>query len=91
MNSKTGRLIALSKPGGGTRGLVVGDFLPGLVARTIAQQIATVRLQLRSRLPPPPVYALSTRAGAEALVQTWQARTQADPSVTLLSVDAAAA
>ena len=30
------RLVALSKPGGGTRGLVLGDFLRRLVSRTIA-------------------------------------------------------
>ena len=33
----------------------------------------------------------STRAGAEALVHTLQARSQADPTLTVLSVDAAAA
>ena len=31
-----GRLVALSKRGGATRGLVIGDFLLRLVARTIA-------------------------------------------------------
>ena len=82
-----GRLVALSKPGGGTRGLVVGDFLRRLVARTIAQQFAADFEAACN----PHQYALSTRAGAEALVHTLQARTQADPSLTLLSVDAAAA
>ena len=32
-----GRLVALRKPAGGVRGLVVGDFLRRLVARTLAQ------------------------------------------------------
>ena len=82
-----GRLVALSKPGGGTRGLVVGDFLRRLVARTIAQQFASDFEAACN----PHQYALSTRAGAEALVHTLRARTQADPSLTLLSVDAAAA
>ena len=82
-----GRLVALSKTGGGTRGLVVGDFRRRLVARTIAQQFAADFEAACN----PHQYALSTRAGAEALVHTLQARTQADPSLTLLSVDAAAA
>ena len=84
-----GRLVALSKPGEGRRGLVVGDFLRRLVARTrtIAQQFAADFEAACN----PHQYALSTRAGAEALVHTLQARTQADPSLTLLSVDAAAA
>ena len=37
---RLGRLTALRKPDGGVRGIVVGDVLRRLVARTIAQQIA---------------------------------------------------
>ena len=82
-----GRLVAITKPGGGTRGLVVGDALRRLVARTLAQQFA----EHFETACNPHQYALSTRAGAEALVHTLQARTQADPSLTVLSVNAAAA
>ena len=82
-----GRLVAISKPSGGTRGLVVGDALRRLVARTIAQQFAAQFEDLCN----PHQHALSTRAGAEALVHTLQARSQADPTLTVLSVDAAAA
>ena len=35
-----GRMVALRKPTGGTRGLVVGDFLRRFTARTLAQQFA---------------------------------------------------
>ena len=82
-----GRLVAFSQPGGGTRGLVVGDFVRRLVARTMAQKFAS-NFEAACN---PHQYALSTRAGAEALVHTLQARTQADPSSTLLAADAAAA
>ena len=82
-----GRLVAIRKPSGGTRGLVVGDFLRRLVARTLAQQFAS-HFQAACN---PHQYALSSRAGAEALVHTLQARTQADAHLTVVSVDATAA
>eukprot|EP00439_Symbiodinium_sp_Y106_P009960 s16766_g1.t1 len=82
-----GRLVAIRKPSGGTRGLVVGDFLRRLVARALAQQFAS-HFQAACN---PHQYALSSRAGAEALVHTLQARTQADSQLTVVSVDATAA
>ena len=36
---RLGRLTALQKPSGGVRGIVAGDVLRRLVARTMAQQI----------------------------------------------------
>ena len=81
-----GRLVALRKPSGGARGLVVGDLLRRLVARTLAQQFSQ---QLNAACHPH-LYALSTRTGAEALVHTLQAKTQADPHLTVLSVDISA-
>ena len=36
---RLGRITALAKPDGGVRGIVVGDVLRRLVAKTIAQQI----------------------------------------------------
>ena len=57
------------------------------MARTLAQQFSQ---QLDSACRPHQ-YALSTRTGAEALVHTLQAKTQADPHLTVLSVDISAA
>ena len=37
---RLGRVTALSKPDGGVRGIVVGDFLRRLVARTLVQQFS---------------------------------------------------
>ena len=60
---RLGRIIALQKPSGGIRGIVVGDTFRRLVARTIAQQInpavekATASYQ----------YVLTTRAGVESV------------------------
>ena len=82
-----GRLVAVRKPNGGIRGLVVGDFLRRVVARTLAQQFAT-HFQ-RACLPHQ--HAFTTRAGSEALVHALQARAQLDPRLTLVSVDVTAA
>ena len=82
-----GRLVAIRKPAGGTRGLVVGDLLRRLVARTLAQQLSD---DFEAACHPHQ-YALSTRAGGEALAHTLQARTQADPRLAVLSIDVSAA
>ena len=66
-----GRLVAVQKPSGGVRGLVVGDFLRWLASRTLAQQFAD-HFDAACR---PYQYALSTRSGAEALAHTsWTQR-----------------
>ena len=54
-----GRMTALSKPNGGVRGIVAGDILGRLTARTMAQQLSKVVEAATS----PIQYALSTRAG----------------------------
>ena len=36
---RIGRMTALQKPTGGVRGIVVGDFVRRLVARTLARQL----------------------------------------------------
>ena len=82
-----GRVVALSKPNGGTRGLVIGDFLRRLVARTLAQQYAAPLAEACH----PHQYALGSRVGAEALIHEVQARCAADPRLTVVSLDAAAA
>ena len=79
---RMGRMTALQKASGGVRGIVAGDMVRRLVAKTIAQQtrapveVATAPFQ----------YALSTRAGRECVAHALQALTDADPRATILSV-----
>ena len=79
---RTGQLTALQKESGGVRGIVTGDVVRRLVARTIAQQmerpfVATAAFQ----------YALSTRAGSECIAHVLQTLTETDPNATVLSID----
>lgn len=80
---RLGRLVALSKPNGGVRGLVMGDVFRRLVSRTLAQQFST-QFQHATM---PHQFALATRAGSEALARTIRAATEMDPMLTVLSVD----
>ena len=76
-------MTALSKPDGGVRGIVVGDILRRLVARTMAKQfskkaeVATAPFQ----------YALSTKAGCECVAHILQALSDRDPGATIMSID----
>ena len=82
-----GRVVAFTKPSGGTRGLVVGDFIRRIVARTLAQQFAGAVEEAC-----PHQYALGNRAGLDALlVHAVQARCAHDPNFTVVSLDASAA
>ena len=78
-----GRLVALQKPNGRVRGLVIGDLLRRLVARSLAQQFSQHIHQACS----PHQYALSTRAGTEAVVHAITSATELDPNNTIVSVD----
>ena len=78
-----GRMVALQKPQGGIRGLVVGDLFRRLVSRSLAQLFAS-QLQKACR---PWQYALTTRAGTEAVVKALVASTELDPDQTIVSVD----
>jgi hypothetical protein len=80
---RLGRLVALKKPNGKVRGIVSGDVFRRLVARTLAQQLAT---DFESACAPFQ-YALSTRAGAECVAHALRAATELDPSATVLSID----
>ena len=80
---RLGRLTALRKPDGGVRGIIVGDVLRRLVARTIAQQIAD---QVEAATAPFQ-YALKTRAGSECVAHILQHLTDLDPRATIVSVD----
>ena len=77
------RMVALQKPNGRVRGLVMGDVLRLLVSRTLAQQMAQHFQDARS----PFQYALSTRAGTECLARFLRAATEADHEATVLSID----
>ena len=76
-------MTALSKPDGGVRGIVVGDILRRMVARTLAKQIskkveeATVPFQC----------ALSFKAGSECVAHILQSLTDLSPEVTIISID----
>ena len=61
----------------------MGDAFRRLVARTLAQQLHE---EFQSACAPFQ-YALSTKAGAEALVRAIRASTESDPRTTVLSVD----
>ena len=64
---RMGRTTALRKADGGVRGIVVGDILRRLVARTMAKQTAAsveaATGWLRERRPHPPEFDRSRRAG----------------------------
>ena len=80
---RVGLLVALLKPNGRARALIVGDVLRRLVGRVLAQHCA------------PPVQAacmpcqccLSTRVGTEAVSRLLCAATDMSPRATVLSVD----
>ena len=80
---RIGRMTALQKPQGGIRGIVVGDFIRRVVARTLAQQLGPAVEQHTS----PFQFALSTRSGCECVPHIAQAMTDLDPTTTLLSAD----
>ena len=69
---RSGRLIALWKPGGGVRRIVAGDILRRLVGRPLAQQLGKAVDAATS----PFQYALSTRAGSECVAHVLQAMTE---------------
>ena len=78
-----GRITALQKPNGRVRGIVVGDLFRRLVARCLAQRYSEpIATACR-----PHQFALSTRAGAEAVVHNIAAATEANPALTVLSID----
>ena len=76
-------MTALQKPSGGVRGIVVGDFVRPLVARTLAQQLAPA-VELATS---PFQFALTTKWGCECVAHIAQTLTDLDGNTTLLSVD----
>ena len=71
---RLGRLTALQKPSGGVRGIVAGDIIRRLVARSMpssAVEHATAPFQ----------YALTTKSGAEYIAHALQTLTDLDDRV----------
>ena len=80
---RVGRMTALRKPDGGVRGIVAGDVIRRLVARTIVQQLEkTVEVATA-----PYQYALSTRSGCECIAHSLQSMCEMDHTCTVLSID----
>ena len=78
-----GRLTALSKPDGGVRGIVAGDVIRRLVARTMSQQLA----KAAEAATAPHQYVLSTRAGCECVAHALQGLVELDPDTKIVSID----
>ena len=77
---RLGRLTALQKPTGGVRGIVAGEMLRRIVARTVTQQINTV--VERATVP----FQYVTRAGTECVAHALQALSELDPRATVVSI-----
>ena len=73
----------LQKPGGGVRGIVCGNIVRRLVARSVTQQIAPAVPEASS----PFQHALTTKAGGECVAHAIQSLTDLDSRATVLSID----
>ena len=80
---RLGRMTALSKDDGDVRGIVAGDVLRRLTARTMAQQLG----KAVEAATAPFQFALSTKAGCECVPHTLQALCEMNPEATVVSVD----
>ena len=80
---RRGRMTALQKAGGGVRGIVAGDIVRRLVARTISQQLSSAVESATA----PFQYALSIRAGCECVAHVLQALCEVDERATIMSID----
>ena len=65
------------------RGIVAGDVIRRLTARTIAQHVGQAVKEATS----PFQYALSIRSGCECVAHVLQALTELDPETTITSID----
>ena len=77
------RMTALRKANGWVRGIVVGEVVRRLVARTMAQQLGP---QVEAATAPFQ-YALSTRAGSECVAHVIQGLCEVNPEATVMSID----
>ena len=79
---RMGRITTLKKPNGGIRGIVVGDILRRLVARTMAKQMARVEAATA-----PFQCALTTKVGCESVAHILQSLTDQDERATIVSIN----
>ena len=79
--------MAFRKRTGGVRGIVAGDALRRLIARTIAQHMG----EAVKAATAPFQYALSTRAGCECVAHALQAMSDLNPNATITSIDGVSA
>ena len=79
--------LHVTKPSGGVRGIVAGDVVRRLVAKTIAQQLTKVV----EKATAPFQYALSTQAGCECVSHVLQGLTEINPRATITSIDGVSA
>ena len=77
------RLISLSKPNGGVRGIATGCTVRRFVARTLAKQF----MKVFEAECAPFQYALSTRAGTDCVGYLLRSTTDANPNAIILTVD----
>ena len=78
---RAGRMTALRKPDGGVRGIVAGDVVRRLVARTMAQQLGPATKAATA----PHQHALSTRSGCECVAHVLQGLTELNPRTTVVN------
>ena len=81
---RLGILTALNKPDGGVRGVVVGDIIRCLVAKTMASRLVAKKA---GKATAPFQYALPTKAGCECIAHILQGLTDRDANVTVVTVD----
>ena len=79
--------LLAQKSNGGVRGIMVGEVIRRLVARTIAQQLGPAVEAATS----PFQFALSTKSGSECVAHCIQALCETDEQLTLTSVDGVSA
>ena len=72
---RMGRLTALRKADGGVRGIVAGDIVRRLVARTMSQQLMDAVQQATA----PFQYAMATKAGCECISHVLQSTHRVEP------------
>ena len=80
---RLGRITALQKPNGAVRGIIAGDMIRRLVARTVSQQLSKVV----ERATSPFQYALTTPSGGECIAHAPQAIKDLDDRATVLLID----
>ena len=84
---RVGRLTVLSEPDGGVRGIAASCVIRRLVAKTMARQLGPAVEAATA----PHQYGLSTRAGCECVAHSLLMLCEADPELTITSVDGVSA